>query len=134
MPSEPPQLCWSAQGVAKEIVEIQNDVILLLQGQRHLQNSMSQNPGAVKTMLQQSVDSATGLNTSMTHSANKLSTSMGALQKSVQDVQANSCARLDTLSTTVQGLSDNLDEVRARIGKLDQQFIDLQNSVESLDA
>ncbi|MGC0775666.1 MAG: tol-pal system protein YbgF [Candidatus Acidiferrum sp.] len=123
-----------AQGVAKEIVEIQNDVTLLLQGQRDMQNSMSQNQGVVKTMLQQSIDSATGLNTSMTDSVNKLSTSMGALQKSVQDVQANSGARLDTLSTSVQGLSDNLDEVRARIGKVNQQLVDLQNSVQSLDA
>ena len=93
----------ASAGHGQEIVEIQNDVTLLLQGQRDMQNSMSQNQGVVKTMLQQSIDSATGLNTSMTDSVNKLNTSMGALQKSVQDVQANSGARLDTLSTSVQG-------------------------------
>jgi tol-pal system protein YbgF len=120
--------------VAKEIVEIQNDVTLLLQGQRDMQNAMSQNQGVVKTMLQQSIDSASRLNTSMSDSVNKLSASMGVLQKSVQDVQASSGARLDTLSTTVQGLSDNLDDVRARIGKLNQQLVDLQNSVQGLDA
>jgi tol-pal system protein YbgF len=123
-----------AQGVAKEIIEIQNDVTLLMQGQRDMQNSMNQNQGVVKTMLQQSIDSASRLNTSMSDSVNKLSTSMGMLQKSVQDVQANSGARLATLSTSVQGLADNLDDVRARIGKLNQQLVDLQNSVQGLDA
>jgi tol-pal system protein YbgF len=59
---------------------------------------------------------------------------MGALQKSVQDVQANSGARLDTMSTQVQGLSDNLEEIKSRLGKLNQQLVDLQNTVQSLDA
>ncbi len=64
----------------------------------------------------------------------KLASTMGSLQKSVQDVQANSGARLDTMSTQVQGLSDNLEEIKSRLGKLNQQLVDLQNSVQSLDA
>jgi len=65
---------------------------------------------------------------------NKLAATMGSLQKSVQDVQANSGARLDTMSTQVQGLSDNLEEIKSRLGKLNQQLVDLQNTVQSLDA
>jgi len=64
----------------------------------------------------------------------KLSASMGGLQKSVQDVAANGGARLDTMSTQVQGLSDNLEEIKSRLGKLNQQITDLQNTVQSLDA
>jgi tol-pal system protein YbgF len=52
----------------------------------------------------------------------------------VQDVQANSGARLDTMSTQVQGLSDNLEEIKSRLGKLNQQLVDLQSAVQSLDA
>src|SRR5215467_15757820 len=59
---------------------------------------------------------------------------MNGLQKSVQDVQANSGARLDTMSTQVQGLSDNLEEIKSRLGKLNQQLVDLQNTVQTLDA
>jgi tol-pal system protein YbgF len=59
---------------------------------------------------------------------------MNGLQKSVQDVQANSGARLDTMSTQVQGLSDNLEEIKSRLGRLNQQLVDLQNNVQSLDA
>ncbi len=59
---------------------------------------------------------------------------MGSVQKSVQDVQANSGARLDTMSTQVQGLSDNLEEIKSRLGKLNQQLVDLQSAVQSIDA
>jgi tol-pal system protein YbgF len=59
---------------------------------------------------------------------------MVSVQKSVQDVQANSGARLDTMSTQVQGLSDNLEEIKSRLGKLNQQLVDLQSAVQSIDA
>jgi tol-pal system protein YbgF len=49
-------------------------------------------------------------------------------------VQANSGARLDTMSTQVQGLSDNLEEIKSRLGKLNQQLVDLQNTMQSVDA
>jgi tol-pal system protein YbgF len=38
------------------------------------------------------------------------------------------------MSTQVQGLSDNLEEIKSRLGKLNQQLVDLQNSVQSIDA
>jgi tol-pal system protein YbgF len=64
----------------------------------------------------------------------KLNATMGSVQKSVQDVQANSGARLDTMSTQVQGLSDNLEEIKSRLGKLNQQLVDLQSAVQSIDS
>jgi tol-pal system protein YbgF len=77
----------------------------------------------MKTLVEQSGDTV-----------GKLNGTMSALQKSMQDVQANSGARLDTMSTQVQGLSDNLEEIKSRLGKLNQQLVDLQNTVQSLDA
>ena len=112
-----------AEAVAREIIALQQDVTQLLQGQKDMQNSMIQNQAVLKTLVEQSSDSV-----------NKLSGTMGGLQKSVQDVQANSGARLDTMSTQVQGLSDNLEEIKVRIGKLNQQLADLQGAVQSLDA
>jgi tol-pal system protein YbgF len=38
------------------------------------------------------------------------------------------------MSTQVQGLSDNLEEIKSRLGKVNQQLVDLQNTVQSLDA
>src|SRR5712672_1080055 len=112
-----------AQAVARELIELQRDVTALLQGQKDLSTKMTQDHTVMKTLVEQSGDTV-----------GKLGSTMSSLQKSVQDVQANSGARLDTMSTQVQGLSDNLEEIKSRLGKLNQQLVDLQNTVQSLDA
>jgi tol-pal system protein YbgF len=112
-----------ALAVAREIIELQRDVSALLQGQKDIQTQMTQDHTVQKTLIEQSSDNVS-----------KLNSTMSSLEKSVQDVQANSGARLDTMSTQVQGLSDNLEEIKSRLGKLNQQLVDLQNSVQSIDA
>jgi len=112
-----------ARAVAREMIELQRDVTSLLQGQKDLATQLTQDHTVMRTLVEQSGDSV-----------GKLSATMSGLQKSVQDVQANSGARLDTMSTQVQGVSDNLEEIKSRLGKLNQQLVDLQNTVQSLDA
>lgn len=122
-------ICGSLMGprpveaVAREIIDLQRDVTSILQGQKDMSTQMIQDHTAIKTIVG-------GFNDNV----NRLGTTMSSLQKSVQDVQANSGTRLDTMSTQVQGLSDNLEEIKSRLGKLNQQLVDLQNSVQNLDA
>src|SRR5499425_3909413 len=112
-----------AAAVAREIIELQRDVTSLLQGQKDLATQLTQDHTVMRTLVEQSGDNV-----------GKLSATMSGLQKSVQDVQANGGARLDTMSTQVQGVSDNLEEIKSRLGKRNQQLVDLQNTVQSLDA
>ena len=112
-----------AEAVAREIIDMQRDITTLLQGQRDMTTQMTTDHTVIKTLVEQAGDNV-----------NKLNSTMGSVQKSVQDVQANSGARLDTMSTQVQGLSDNLEEIKSRLGKLNQQLVDLQSSVQSIDA
>src|SRR5216110_2202284 len=112
-----------AEAVARELIELQRDVTSLLQGQKDLSTQITQDHTVMRTLVEQSGDNV-----------GKLSATMSGLQKSVQDVQANGGARLDTMSTQVQGVSDNLEEIKSRMGKLNQQLVDLQNTVQSLDA
>lgn len=112
-----------AEAVAREIIDLQRDVTSLLQGQKDMSTQMLQDHTALRTIVG-------GFNDNINH----LNGTMASLQKSVQDVQANSGTRLDTMSTQVQGLSDNLEEIKSRLGKLNQQLVDLQNSVQGLDA
>ena len=109
--------------VAREIIELQRDVQLLLQGQRDLQRSVDEKHAVLKTLIEQSADTTT-----------KLNTTLGSLQKTMQDLQANSGARLDSMATQVQGLSDNLSDVQARLGKINQQLAEVQSTLQSLDA
>jgi tol-pal system protein YbgF len=109
--------------VAREIVELQQSINQLIQGQKDMQTTLAQNAAVEKTLMEQSMDTV-----------NKLTGNMMALQKTMQDMQANSGARLDTMSTQIQGISDNLQETLARMGKLNQQLTDAQNAIQGIDA
>ena len=109
--------------VAREMVELQQSVNQLIQGQKDMQTTLAQNAAVDKTLMEQSMDTV-----------NKLTGTMMGLQKTVQDMQANSGARLDTMSTQIQGISDNLQEALARMGKLNQQLTDAQNAIQGIDA
>jgi tol-pal system protein YbgF len=112
-----------AGAVAREIIELQTGVSQLIQGQQAMQTAMTQNAAVQRTLIEQSLDSV-----------NKLSTSMAAVQKNTQDFSAASGARLDTMGTQVQGLSDNVADLQARLGKLDQKLTDIQNTLQNVDS
>jgi len=112
-----------AGAVSREMIELQQQVGQLLQGQQDLRSAVDSNNAALKTLMQQSLDSV-----------NRLNGEMNSLQKSVQEVQANTGARIDTMTQQTQGLSDNLQDVQARVGKLSQQLTDVQNLLQSIDA
>src|SRR5258708_24974755 len=110
-----------AEAVARELIELQRDVTSLLQGQKDLSTQVTQDNTVMKTLISQSGDNV-----------NKLAATMGSLQKSVQDVQANSGPRLDTMSTQVQRLSDNLEEIKSRLGQHYQQPVALLETISRL--
>lgn len=112
-----------AGAVSKEMIQLQQQVAQLLQGQQDLRTAVDSNSATLKTLVQQSLDSVS-----------QLHSQMGALQKTVQEVQANTGARIDTMTQQTQGLSDNLQDVQARVAKLSQQLTDMQNLLQSIDA
>lgn len=107
----------------KEVLQLQRDVQLLTQAQRELQRSVDEKHAILKTLIEQQTDAT-----------NRLHTALSALQKSIQDVQANSGARIDTMSTQVQALADNFEEVKVRLGRMAQQLSDTQSVIQGLDA
>ena len=112
-----------AGAVAREIIELQTGVTQLIQGQQAMQTAITQNAAVQRTLIEQSLDSV-----------NKLSTSMASIQKNTQDFSAASGARLDAMGTQVQGLSDNVADLQARLGKLDQKLTDIQNTLQNVDS
>ena len=112
-----------AGAVAREIIELQTGVTELIQGQQAMQTEITQNAAVQRTLIEQSLDAV-----------NKLNASMSAVQKNTQDLSAASGARLDTMGTQVQGLSDNVADLQARLGKLDQKLTDVQNTLQNVDS
>jgi tol-pal system protein YbgF len=112
-----------AGGVSKEMIELQQQVSTLIQNQQDMRSAMDQQNGALKVLVEQSLDSV-----------NKLSGAMDQVQKTVQEVQATSGSRIDSLSTQTQAISDNLQVVQSRVGKLSDQMTDMKNLMQSVDA
>jgi tol-pal system protein YbgF len=112
-----------AVAVSRDMVELQQTVSQIQQGQQDLRSTVDANNATLKTLIQQSLDSV-----------NQMNVQMGAVQKTVQEVQANTGSRIDTMTTQTQGLSDNLQDVQSRVGKLSQQMTDMQNLLQSIDA
>ena len=112
-----------AGAVAREIIELQTGVSQLIQGQQSMQTEITQNAAVQRTLIEQSLEAV-----------NKLNVSMSAVQKNTQDLSAASGARLDTMGTQVQGLSDNVADLQARLGKLDQKLTDVQNTLQNVDS
>jgi tol-pal system protein YbgF len=88
-----------------------------------MQTAITQNNAVERTLIEQSLDAV-----------NKLGANMAAVQKNTQDLSAASGARLDTMGTQVQGLSDNVSDLQARMGKLDQKLTDIQNTLQNVDS
>jgi tol-pal system protein YbgF len=108
--------------VSKEIIQLQEDVSQLLQGQQTMRSTIDANNASMRTLLQQSLDSVNALNQQM-----------ATLQKNVQEATANSSSKIDTMSTQTQGVSDNLQDVQARVGKVAAQINDMQSTLQSID-
>jgi tol-pal system protein YbgF len=108
--------------VSKEIIQLQEDVSQLLQGQQAMRSTLDANNASMRTLVQQSLESVNALNQQM-----------ATLQKNVQEATANSSSKIDTMSTQTQGLSDNLQDVQARVGKVAAQINDMQSTLQSID-
>jgi chromosome segregation ATPase len=109
--------------VAREIVELQQNVNRLLEDQQDIETTLIQHSAVSKILMEQSLDMV-----------NSLTSTMTALQKTIQEIQANSAARLETTTSQVEGISDNLQETLARMGKFNQQLVDLQSALQGIGA
>jgi tol-pal system protein YbgF len=112
-----------ADAVSREIIQIQQTVNQILQNQQDLRTDLDTKVASMQTLAQQSLDAS-----------NHLGQTMGALQKTLQDASANNGANNTTLTQQVQGVSDNMQDLQARVGKLAQQMTDIQNTLQQISA
>jgi tol-pal system protein YbgF len=108
--------------VSKELVQLQEDVSQLLQGQQSLRSAIDANNASTRTLIQQQLDAV-----------NSMNVQMNTLQKSVGEATANDSSKIDAMATQTQGVSDNLQDVQARVGKLATQMNDIQSTLQTID-
>jgi len=124
-----PAICSAA---SKEIVELQRDVAQLQDQVRALQSSLDSKMGTLTAQVQQLADSAGKAN-------NSLATLQGAIQeqlrqqgKEVTAPVATVGAKIDEMSTAFQQVQNSMADVTQRLGKLEQQMMDLKNAVSTM--
>jgi len=87
--------------VDSEMVELQESVKQIIQGQKDTEATLVQTAAVSKTHMEESMNTV-----------NKMTGNVTPLQKTVQEMQANSDTRLDTMSSQIHGITDNLQETR----------------------
>lgn len=112
-----------ARAVSKETVELQTQVQQLLDAVQRLQSTLDARMGVLEHLAQQSADQATQVTAAMT-----------ALQQKVTSQNDSASAKLDAVSGQTQTLNDSVDELKARIAKLDKTVQDLQSQLQAMQA
>ena len=110
-------------GVNKDMVQLQTQIQQLQDAVARLQQSNDERMGVLKDLVQQSADSV-----------NRMSLTVDTLGKQLAAQQAASGAKVDQVSGQVQALNDSLDEIKARMNRLEKTLNDVQGLEQNMNA
>jgi TolA-binding protein len=109
--------------VSKETLQMMQQLDALQQAVQNLQKTVDTQGAVLRTLIEQASDNV-----------NKIKSNMDDLRDATQKNLATSNARLDSMTTQIQALSESLDEAKARIGKLGEQLAQTQNIIQTITA
>ena len=93
----------------KDMIQLQTQVQQLLDAVARLQQSNDERMGVLKDLVQQNSDSV-----------NRMSVTIDALQKQITANSAANGGKIDTVTGQIQSLNDSLDEIKARMNRLEK--------------
>jgi tol-pal system protein YbgF len=108
---------------SKDMIQLQQQVQDLQNAIAKLQQSNDERMGVLKDLVQQTADSV-----------NKMSIVVNGFQLRMQNVQDATTTKNDQLSGQVQSLNDSLDELKARMGRMEKSLNDIQSQQASTNA
>ena len=109
--------------VSRETLQMMQQLDALQQAVQNLQKTVDTQGAVLRTLIEQASDNV-----------NKIKSNMDDLREATQKNLATSNARLDSMTTQIQALSESLDEAKARIGKLGEQLAQTQNIIQTITA
>ena len=116
-------LSLPAAAQKREVIELTKEVELLRQEVQGMRQTVERDNAVLKQLVEQALDAV-----------NRMDTTMRKVEQSVQETQANTNTRVDSMSTQVQSLRDAVDELTARVGILSQQLGEARGVLETVDA
>lgn len=109
-----------AHAVNKDMIQLQTQVQQLQDAVARLQQSNDERMGVLKDLVQQTADSV-----------NKMAVVVNGLQLKMQNQQDAAATKSDQLSGQVQSLNDSLDELKARMGRMEKALTTIQSQQQS---
>jgi len=113
----------------KEIVEVQRDIALLQDNIRTLQNSLNEKLAELKVLVQQALDASNKAQTGVTVLESGLRERLREQEKTVAAPVATVNTKLDQMASEFQGLKESVNDMNARLNKLQAQVVDLGNQI-----
>lgn len=112
-----------AFAVSKEMIQLQTQVQDLQNQMTQMQRSFDERMGVMKNLIDQSTDNV-----------NRMTSAVDALQKSIQQQNADTAGKVDQVSGQVQALHDSLDELKARLAQVSKKLDDMTAGQQNLPA
>jgi len=110
---------------SKEIIELQRDVAQLQDQVRNLQKTLDQ----LTVLTQQALDASNRNNESLAVMRSNLTDTTKGVRDSISAPIAAVGTKMDTMSEDFRNLRETVNDLGARMGKLDAKVTDLQNAV-----
>lgn len=114
---------FPAHAVNRDMVQLQTQVQQLQDAVARLQQSNDERMGVLRDLVQQTADSV-----------NKMTLNMDALQKRVSAQSEASAQKTEQVSVQVQTLADSIDELKARLGRMEKLLQDVQSQQQNMNA
>ncbi len=110
-----------AFAVSKEIIQLQTQVQDLADRMLKMQQSFDERMGVMRNLVEQSTDNV-----------NKLADGVQNMQRTLQQQNTDTQAKIDQVSGQIQTLNDSIDELKARLTKTSKQLEDIQAQQQNL--
>lgn len=114
-------------GANKEMVQLQRDVSILQDDVRTLQRTLEDKLGQLQILVQQSSENANKTNASVGQLQQGLNDRLGKQQQDIGASVAALGSKVDQMTTEFATLRESMADLTARMGKMQQQILDLKN-------
>jgi len=112
-----------AHAVNKDMIQLQTQIQDLQNAVSKLQQSNDERMGVLKDLTQQTADAV-----------NKMSVAVDGMKLQMQNQQEAAGTKTDQLSGQIQSLNDTLDELKARMARMEKALGDIQGQQQSISA
>ena len=110
-----------AHAANKDIVALQTQVQQLMDMVQRIQSTLDSRLGVLQNLANQTADEA-----------NKMTVAVSNLQKQLDTQAQDQSGKSDAISGQIQSLNDSVDELKARIAKVDKSLTDLQGQLQQM--